>query len=52
MSTKKPNMQQPSSDRKKPYEAPKILCREPLEAIAGFCGKSDVGSCSSGPINS
>ena len=52
MATKKPNTQQPSSDRKKSYEAPKILCREPLEAMAVVCGKADPGSCPLGPINS
>lgn len=40
---------------KKPYEAPRILSREPLEAVAAVCsppGKSNPGTCPSGPISS
>lgn len=47
---------QTQSDEKKAYEAPAILSREPLEAIAADClgsgGKSNSGACPSGPINS
>jgi hypothetical protein len=40
---------------KQPYEAPRILSREPLEAIAATCsgpGKANPGLCPTGPINS
>ncbi len=40
-----------------PYEAPQILYREPLEAVATACvpappSKEDPGSCPMGPISS
>jgi hypothetical protein len=28
---------------KQPYEPPRILSREPLEAAAGLCGKAVIG---------
>jgi hypothetical protein len=38
------------------YERPRILSREPLEAVAAVCspplGKSNPGLCPSGPISS
>jgi hypothetical protein len=40
---------------KKPYEPPRILSREPLEAVAVVCsppGKANPGACSTGPISS
>lgn len=47
---------QTQTDEKKTYEAPAILSREPLEAIAADClasgGKTNSGACPSGPINS
>jgi len=45
----------PPAVAKRPYEAPRILSREPLEAIAATCsgpGKSNPGLCPTGPINS
>jgi hypothetical protein len=42
---------------KRPYEPPRILYREPLEAMAAVCApvppaKGNVGFCSQGPISS
>ncbi len=42
---------------KRPYEAPRILSREPLEAVAAVCSpappaKGNPGACPSGPIAS
>ena len=42
---------------KKPYERPRILSREVLEAVAGVCApsppaKSNAGTCPMGPISS
>lgn len=38
----------PEKDRpRKPYEAPRIVSLEPLEAIAGFCSKINPGVCGS-----
>jgi hypothetical protein len=42
---------------RKPYAAPAILSREPLEVMAAICSphppaKSNPGLCPSGPINS
>ena len=40
---------------KKPYDPPRILSREPLEAVAAVCsppGKANPGLCPSGPISS
>ena len=41
----------------RPYSAPRILSREPLEAVAAVCApsppaKSNPGLCPSGPISS
>ena len=41
----------------RPYERPRILSREPLEAVAAVCSppgvaKSNPGLCPSGPISS
>lgn len=43
--------------KRKPYEAPRIVSREPLEAMAALCAphppaKSNPGLCPRGPINS
>ncbi|HEX9982953.1 MAG TPA: hypothetical protein VGF69_06805 [Thermoanaerobaculia bacterium] len=43
--------------RKKRYEAPKIVSREPLEVMAAVCAprppaKSNAGLCPQGPISS
>lgn len=42
---------------KRPYERPRILSREPLEAVAAVCApappaKGNPGACSQGPIAS
>jgi hypothetical protein len=42
---------------RKPYEPPRIVSREPLEAMAAVCSprppaKSNAGLCPRGPINS
>ena len=44
-------------ERRKPYTAPRILSREPLEVMAAVCAptppaKGNPGLCSQGPINS
>jgi hypothetical protein len=46
----------PSAPRR-PYEPPRILSREPLEAVAAVCSpappaKGNPGACPSGPIAS
>ena len=30
---------------KKPYERPRIVSKEPLEAVAGVCVRMDAGMC-------
>ena len=46
----------PDKPAKKPYEPPRILSREPLEAVAGVCSggtsKSNLILCPQGPISS
>lgn len=42
---------------RKPYTPPRILSREPLEAMAAVCrpappSKANAGACPRGPINS
>jgi hypothetical protein len=52
--------QQAGEDRRtggKPYERPRILSREPLEAAAALCtpvppAKANLGQCPQGPISS
>jgi hypothetical protein len=46
---------QGSDVKRKPYTPPRILSREPLEAVAGVCtgtGKSSRTNCPIGPISS
>ena len=55
--TTTPEAGAPQDGGRKPYEPPKILSREPLEAAAGVCApsppaKSNPGTCSTGPISS
>lgn len=45
------------ADGKRPYERPRILHREPLEAMAAICAprppaKGNPGFCPQGPISS
>lgn len=44
------------ANERKAYEPPRIVYREPLEAVATACGaspaKGDPGSCPLGPISS
>lgn len=44
------------TNERKAYEPPRIVYREPLEAVATACGgppaKGDPGSCPIGPISS
>lgn len=47
----------PEKAVRKPYEPPRILSREPLEALAAVCApappaKANPGACPSGPIAS
>jgi hypothetical protein len=47
----------PVPEGKKAYEAPRILSREPLEAVAAVCAptppaKANPGQCPLGPISS
>jgi hypothetical protein len=48
----------PSGDRaRRPYDPPRILFREPLEAMASICSpappaKHNVAACHTGPISS
>lgn len=42
---------------RKPYSPPRILSREPLEAMAAICrptppAKANAGACPVGPVNS
>jgi hypothetical protein len=42
---------------RKPYSPPRILSREPLEAMAAVCrptppAKANAAACPSGPVNS
>lgn len=42
---------------RKPYSPPRILSREPLEAMAAVCrptppAKANAGACPMGPVNS
>jgi hypothetical protein len=45
-----------SAKARKRYEAPRVIVREPLEAVATVCNtgmaKADPGSCPEGPIAS
>lgn len=53
--TKKPGTEGPRGAKKR-YESPRILVREPLEAVATVCNtgmaKADPGSCPEGPLSS
>jgi hypothetical protein len=52
-----PAASHPATEVKRPYEAPRILFREPLEAVAALCAptppaKATRGACPLGPISS
>ena len=56
MERKKPKTESEESTRK-PYEAPRNLYREPLEAVATTCtpappAKATLGACPTGPLSS
>jgi hypothetical protein len=47
----------PENNERRPYQAPRILFREPLEAMAAICSphppaKANKGLCPLGPISS
>jgi hypothetical protein len=48
--------QEAASEGRRPYSAPRILSREPLESVAAVCApapaKSNPGVCPQGPISS
>ncbi len=51
------NTSQTDSQEREPYDAPKIVYREPLEAVATTClpappSKGSPGACPIGPISS
>ncbi|MEM8608642.1 MAG: hypothetical protein AAGF92_16175 [Myxococcota bacterium] len=54
--TTKPKTDPPSEDAREPYEAPRIVYREPLEAVATACtaptSKANAGACPVGPVSS
>jgi hypothetical protein len=58
--TEKNQPQEPrleDATKRLPYEQPRILSREPLEAVASVCAphppaKGNPGACPSGPISS
>jgi hypothetical protein len=58
MSDASENVGRPEPDvgpERKPYERPRILSRETLEAVASVCspvGKGNSGLCPQGPISS
>jgi hypothetical protein len=48
---------QPAASSRRPYQPPRILFREPLEAMAAICSphppaKANKGLCPMGPISS
>jgi hypothetical protein len=57
MSENAPEAANDGLKRRRPYSPPRILSREPLEAMAAVClprgvAKANVGTCPRGPINS
>ena len=49
--------QEAATRARRPYAAPRVLSREPLESVAAVCSpappaKSNPGLCPSGPISS
>jgi hypothetical protein len=56
MTDRQPEPENEPIARRKPYASPRILSREPLEAMANICrggtAKANPGTCRLGPINS
>lgn len=53
---RKTNINEPGATEREPYEPPRIVYREPLEAVATACteptSKGNPGSCPIGPVSS
>lgn len=52
-----PHSFESETSRRKPYVPPRVLYREPLEAMAAVCApsppaKNNPGTCPTGPISS
>lgn len=57
MADRHPQPENDSTAVRKQYSPPRILSREPLEAMAAICrptppSKANAGACPMGPINS
>jgi hypothetical protein len=57
MVERQPRPENDGSAGRKPYSPPRILSREPLEAMAAICrptppAKANAGACPMGPVNS
>jgi hypothetical protein len=56
MAERHPQQENDSTPARKPYSPPRILSREPLEAMALICrsasSKANSGACPRGPVNS
>jgi hypothetical protein len=57
MAERQPRPESEQAVERKPYSPPRILSREPLEAMAAICrptppAKANVGACPRGPVNS
>lgn len=57
MAERQPRPENEGAAGRKPYTPPRILSREPLEAMAAICrptppAKANAGACPRGPINS
>ena len=57
MVERRPRPENDGNAVRKPYSPPRILSREPLEAMAAICrpappSKANAGACPLGPVNS
>ena len=57
MAERQPHQENDVPVGRKPYAPPRILSREPLEAMAAICrptppSKANAGACPLGPVNS
>ncbi len=57
MAERQPHQENDEPVGRKPYAPPRILSREPLEAMAAICrptppSKANAGACPLGPVNS